>query len=73
MVSSESLSSRVIELESLVTHLQRDLQQLSDVILGQQTAVESLKRAVQRLENHLDRLPQQPEDRDPLQERPPHY
>ena len=56
MSTADSLNGRVIELESIVTHLQRDLNALNSVILEQQTEIERLRRRMERLEDRLQGL-----------------
>jgi SlyX protein len=70
---NDSLNVRLIELESIVMHLQNDLVQMNNVILDQQRDIESLNRKVQQFENRLTETTGDPEKRDPLEERPPHY
>ena len=52
-------------------HLQRDIEQLSRAILEQNTELDELRVNVSRLESRLDET--ENEERDPLDERPPHY
>ena len=66
-------NNRFIELESLVMHLQNDLEQMNNVILHQQREMESLNQRIQQLESRLEKTAESPEERDPLEERPPHY
>ena len=69
----DSPYDRLIELESLVMHLQNDLEQMNNVILGQQQEMKSLHQRIQQLESRLAETAEGPEKRDPLEERPPHY
>ena len=73
MSASHSLSDRVTELESIVMHLQHDLDQMHAVILTQHADFEQLLRTVHRLDERLLELLAEPEARDRQQERPPHY
>ena len=73
MPMNDSLNNRLIELESIVMHLQNDLVQMNKVMLDQQRDIESLNRKVQQFENRLAETAGDPEQRDPLEERPPHY
>ncbi len=68
-----SPNDRLIELESIVMHLQNDIEQMNNVILEQQREMESLNGRIQQLESRLDETGEGPEKRDPLEERPPHY
>jgi SlyX protein len=73
MPESPSLPDRVVELELLVTHLQRDLDTLNGVLLDQQKQLDALGRLVARLDDRVTRLGDEDEPRDPVEERPPHY
>jgi SlyX protein len=70
---SDPKNDPLIDLESIVMHLQNDLEQMNNVILDQQREMESLNRKIQHLESRLDKTADSPEERDPLEERPPHY
>lgn len=73
MSSSRSLEERVVELETIVMHLERDVEQLNGVIVAQQAEIESLKKLVERLQSRFETALEEPEARDPREERPPHY
>ena len=73
MSSSGPLRQRVVELESLLTHMQHDLESLNQVILDQQSEIGSLKEQIARLEDRLGQFTEPSETRDPHEERPPHY
>ncbi len=64
---------RLVALELLVTHLERDLGTMNSVLLEQQQEIESLKRLINRLDDRVTRLAEDEESRDPGDERPPHY
>ncbi len=66
--------ARIVELETLYTHLQRTLGELDQVVLAQQRQIETLSNRVASLAGDLDRLSgSEPEVRKPEDERPPHY
>lgn len=69
MVSEE----RWEKLESLLMHLQHDCEQLGQVVWRQQAELDALRRELAKLNERLDDLSEEPEVRDPLAERPPHY
>ncbi|HVW00519.1 MAG TPA: SlyX family protein [Planctomycetaceae bacterium] len=69
----EELERRTAEVEFLMTHLQRDLEALSQVVLEQRTEIERLRTMLNRFEHRIGNLETDPEVRDPGQERPPHY
>lgn len=70
---NDSPNDRLIELESIVMHLQNDLMQMNNVILDQQREIESFNQRIQQLESRLAETAESPEEHDPLEERPPHY
>lgn len=71
MSSSDSAADRLTQIETLLMHVQRDLEQLNTAVLRQQAEIDALRGLVGRLETTLTDLP--PEPRDPQAERPPHY
>jgi SlyX protein len=73
MTQSAPHSDRIVELELLVTHLQRDLDTLNEVLLGQQKQLDTLGKLLARLDDRVARLGDDDEPRDPVEERPPHY
>lgn len=66
-------ADRITELEILLTHMQEDFQKLNAVVLDQQREIEALTKNLDRLDSKVDKLGDEPEKRDPVQERPPHY
>ena len=52
MSADELPNDRITDLELLLTHLQRDLEQLNSVVLEQQTEIKLLSARVDRLEQH---------------------
>jgi uncharacterized coiled-coil protein SlyX len=75
--SAENLQlalARIVELETLYTHLQRTLGELDQAVLDQQRQIEMLSKRVSSLAGDLNRLAgSEPEVRRPEEERPPHY
>ena len=70
----QSALARIVELETLYTHLQRTLGELDQVILAQQRQIETLSQRITSLAGDLNRLAgSEPEVRKPEDERPPHY
>jgi uncharacterized coiled-coil protein SlyX len=60
--------ARVVDLELRFMKLERDLRELSDVVVAQQRVIDALRLEAQRLR---DREPD--DDESPGHERPPHY
>ena len=73
MATPQMPDDRIVALELLVTHLERDLGTLNAVLLEQRKEIESLKRLISRLDDRVTRLAEEDEPRDPAEERPPHY
>jgi uncharacterized coiled-coil protein SlyX len=68
------LETRVTGLEELLTHQQRLLDQLNEVILRQQRELAALGSRLSRLEAAVDSVADQTaEHRTAEDERPPHY
>ena len=70
MPSSEE---RLVEVELLLTHLQRDFEQLNVVVLQQQQEIAALRRELDRLYERFVQAGIEQDTGDPLDERPPHY
>ncbi|MBI3860755.1 MAG: SlyX family protein [Planctomycetia bacterium] len=64
---------RLVKLEFLTTHLERELAALNSVLIEQQKEIDSLKRTLARVDDRITRLAEDEEQRDPGDERPPHY
>lgn len=73
MSDDESLQQRVIELESLVMHLQHDLEQMHHVLIQRAADFDGLREKLQRLEGRFEGTDELPELPDALDDRPPHY
>ena len=65
--------NRLMYVESLLTHVQHDLEQLSQVVWRQQAEIDALTKELNRLDTRVVTLADGPETRDPLDEKPPHY
>ncbi len=68
------LAERIMNLEAHVTHLQKNYDDLNEVVVTQSKQFLRMERAILALENQLKEVVRQSrEPRDPLSERPPHY
>lgn len=68
------LAARVTELEMLFTHLQQTVQELNGVLLEQGRSLDQLSAQLARLASEYAALSANPPvERNPLDERPPHY
>lgn len=73
-MSENSLSAeRLTAIETLLMHTQHELEQMNAALLGQQRDVDALRKELERLRGHVDRIEMGPETRDPKLEKPPHY
>ena len=72
MSPSKSVEERIVAIELLMTHLERDLGVLNSVLLEQQKEIDGLKRMLGHLDDRLTRLADEDEPRR-ADERPPHY
>ncbi len=73
MTDERITNDRLTAVESLLMHLQHDLDQLHEAILGSRRDVDDLRRELGRLRRDVERLESPPETRDPKLEKPPHY
>ena len=65
---------RLVALESIVMHLQHDVETLNSVILEQQKELTLLRAVINRLDDRLSRVGEAGDVRiDPVLEKPPHY
>ncbi|MFI4850200.1 MAG: SlyX family protein [Gimesia chilikensis] len=69
----EEVSSRLNQIESVLMHLQHDVEQLNTAILHQNDVLDKLSRSMKLLDNRIGVLEEEDEGRDPLEEKPPHY
>ena len=72
--ASEELLARITHVEELLTHLQRSLQGISDVVVDQQKRSDQFERDLARLTERLHSFRESEEtDTDIEDECPPHY
>lgn len=64
---------RIISLEMLVTHLQQENETLGTVLLNQQKQLDRLREQMEKLGLRVEQVMLEPEIRNPLWEKPPHY
>jgi len=70
----ERLTHRVVELEELITHMQRTIGDLDQVVLAQQNRLELLERRISAVGAELSVVASSVvEERKPEDEKPPHY
>lgn len=64
---------RLTNVELLMTHLQHDYEQLSQVVFRQQAELDGLRKQLVLLDSRVVTLSEGSEVRDPQAEKPPHY
>ncbi len=64
---------RQVRMESLLAHLQQDIEQINDSLTHQLKRIQEIDRRFVQIERELELLNQPTEQRDPQQEQPPHY
>ena len=69
----EQVAARVGELEILLTHQQRLVEELNEVILTQHRRIDALELQVSRLTRELESLTPTAEARKLEDDKPPHY
>ena len=68
------MDERITNLEMLVMHLQKTVQELDEVIQSQGTRIVNFERDIKRLNLELGLLRESAiEERSPEEEKPPHY
>ena len=71
--SPPDLSTRIIGLETTVAHLEHELGQMHSVLLAIQADLTTARTQVSSLERRMTLVVESSEERDPVDERPPHY
>jgi uncharacterized coiled-coil protein SlyX len=67
------LQQQFVAMQESLTLLQRDVDDLNEVVLGQQREVEGLRRENLRLEGRLERMLESDSFPSPEEDKPPHY
>ncbi len=71
--TQEELLSRLKEVESILMHVQHEVEQLNDAILQRNSEVDLLSKTLKLLDSRLGVLEEGDEGGEPELERPPHY
>lgn len=69
----EELLSRLNGLESVLMHIQHDVEQLNEAILQQGRVVDAITKSMKQLDFRIGMLEEEEEGPDSYQEKPPHY
>ena len=70
---ADPAEARLTAVETLLTHLQHELSQMHGVLLAQTEELQALRDRASKLDGRIDKLEEDPENRDPRAEKPPHY
>ena len=71
MSADRPTGERLATIETLLSHLQHDMDTLNEALISQQAEIDGLNQLLGKLKSTVDQIPQPPEN--PLDERPPHY
>ncbi len=69
----EELLSRLNELESVLMHIQHNVEQLNEAVLQQGKVVDVIAKSMKQLDSRIGMLENEDESPDSYQEKPPHY
>lgn len=64
---------RLTAIESILMHLQHDVEQLHESLVGYRKDLDGLRDEMGKLRGQVERIDLGPESRDPKLEKPPHY
>jgi uncharacterized coiled-coil protein SlyX len=67
------MDERITDLELALTHLQKDYDALSEVVLQNGAKIKALEVAFNRLSERLESLGENSGDRYSAEDKPPHY
>jgi len=67
------ISAKLVNLESLIAHVQYELEQLNAVIIDQNQRIEQLSSTQTKFKHQLQTMSEELDQRNPEEERPPHY
>lgn len=72
-MSDDRAADRLTAIESALMHLQHDVQQLHEALVGYRRDLEALRSDIGLVRRRVEQLETGPEVRDPKLEKPPHY
>ena len=67
------IESRLVRVESTMAHLQHDIEQLNEALTDHFRRLQSFEDRFTRIEHNLESLADGAEERNPEDEKPPHY
>jgi len=69
----EENKEKLVHLESVIAHLQYEIEQLNEVVIDQNQRIDRLRSAQEKFEHRLESISEDLEQISPEDERPPHY
>ncbi|WP_010585973.1 SlyX family protein [Schlesneria paludicola] len=72
-MTAPDVSQQIIDLQMTVAHLEHDLAQMHHVLLAVQADLKGMRDQMAKLERRVVQASEPAEQRDPNDERPPHY
>lgn len=73
MTDDRDTADRLTAIESVLMHLQHDVEQLHEALVGCRRDLDALRNDVGTIRGRVEQLETGPEVRDPKLEKPPHY
>jgi len=73
MSEDRSVADRLTAIESALMHLQHDVEQMHEALVGYRGDLDALRNGIETVRGQVERLEAGPEVRDPKAEKPPHY
>lgn len=64
----DNLEERLIALETYIANVERELEQVNQVVIDQSSMIDSLKKEIKKLKDQLENMGDLPKF-----EKPPHY
>ena len=68
-----STEERLVRIETALAHLQHDIEQLNTSLTNHFARLQGFEQRFTRIEHEIEVLGEPAEQRDPAQEKPPHY
>jgi SlyX protein len=73
MTDDRGTSDHLTAIESALMHLQHEVQQLNEALIGYRRDFDALRNDIGTIRGRVEQLETGPEVRDPKLEKPPHY
>ena len=70
---AKEIQERLVRIESALAHMQHDIDDLNQSLTGHFRRLQGFEERFIRIEHELETLGEEPESRNPEDEKPPHY